>query len=252
MRRHRVIVTLIAAMVLMPATAPAQSPYKLPPAEIVAILDAPQPPRVVLSPARDAMLLIESQAYPPIADLAEPMLRLAGVRINPRLGALQRLMPIKGLSVRPSDGSPARRIALPPGALVQWPIWSNDGKRIAFLLDGRDGVELWVADAATGRARSIAGVRINDVLAEAGPSARPRDNDAGAPYRLAERQSPSPGEAGAAGPRPGAGRSACAGRPERAGDLRPPQPDAYVPGPARQPARRGAFSALRHQPARQG
>ena len=182
MRRHRVIVTLIAAMVLMPATAPAQTPYKLPPAEIVAILDAPQPPRVVLSPARDAMLLVESQPYPPIADLAEPMLRLAGVRINPRLGALQRLMHIKGLSVRSFDGSPARRIALPPGASVQWPIWSNDGKRIAFLLDGQDGVELWVADAATGRARPIAGVRINDVLAESSMYAVLRGDDSGAPY----------------------------------------------------------------------
>jgi dipeptidyl aminopeptidase/acylaminoacyl peptidase len=172
----RTFLAMAATVGVLAGTAPGQTPYKLPPAEIAAILDAPPPPRVMLSPARDAMLLVEYKIYPSIEELAEPVLRLAGVRINPRLGSSQRLMHTTDLSVQPLEGSPARRIVLPEGASVQSPTWSNDGKRIAFTRDAQDGVELWIADAATGRARAIAGVRINDVLAQGAPFAWLRDN----------------------------------------------------------------------------
>ena len=74
----------------------------------------------------------------------------------------------------PTPGSPSsrstvlprRRIEIPEGASIQGPTWSHDGKRIAFARDLEDGVELWIADAATGRAKPIAGARLNDVLAD--------------------------------------------------------------------------------------
>ena len=116
---------------------------------------------------------------------------------------------------------PPRRIELPDGATIQSPTWSHDGKRIAFARDVEDGVELWIADAATGRARAIAGVRINDVLA-GGHSPGRATIDTCCPCsspRAAGRHRHAPG----------------AGRPQRAGDRRPPQPDAHLPGPARQP-----------------
>ncbi len=37
-----------------------------------------------LNPAGDALALFTPLRYPPLADLAQPMLPLAGVRINPR------------------------------------------------------------------------------------------------------------------------------------------------------------------------
>src|SRR6516165_6140663 len=107
MRRWRAFLTVATMMGLMGGTAPGQTPYKLPPPEITAILDAPPPPRVVLSPRRDAILLVQSRMYPSIEELAEPILRLGGVRINPRLGAAQRLISATGLSIQALDGSPA-------------------------------------------------------------------------------------------------------------------------------------------------
>ncbi len=121
-------------------------------------------PAGVVSPTRDTLLLVDVQPYPSIEVLAEPILRLAGVRINPRVGGLQRMVHYTGMTIQPLDGSPARRIALPQGASIQRPEWSYDGKKIAFARDVDDGVELWVADAATGQARPIAGARLNDVL----------------------------------------------------------------------------------------
>ena len=141
----------------------AQTPYKLPSKDVVAILDAPPPPLTIVSPTRDNLLLIEIQPYPSIEAVAEPILRLAGLRINPRVGGLQHLVHFTGLSLQPLDGSPARP-GLPQGASIHRPEWSYDGKKVAFARDVDDGVELWIADTATGQSRPIAGVRLRDVL----------------------------------------------------------------------------------------
>jgi hypothetical protein len=85
MKLYRVFSLLIlAAMMVAPAVA--QTPYKLPPNDVVAILDAPPSPVAIESPTRDALLFVEIRPYPSIAMLAEPVLRLAGVRINPQAG----------------------------------------------------------------------------------------------------------------------------------------------------------------------
>ena len=154
---------LLTVVVMSPESAPGQTPYKQPPADVVAILDAPAPPLAIDSPTRDALLLVDVKPYPSIEVLAEPVLRLAGVRINPRMGS-QRTVQFTGMTIRPLDNSAARRIQLPEGASIQRPHWSNDGKRIAFGRDLDTHVELWVADAATGQAKPIPGANLNNVL----------------------------------------------------------------------------------------
>jgi dipeptidyl aminopeptidase/acylaminoacyl peptidase len=155
---------ILAAILVAPAVG--QTPYKLPPKDVVAILDAPPPPMALESPTRDALLLVEVRPYPSIAVLAEPVLRLAGLRINPRVGCAQRTIQHTGLSVQPLDGAPARRIELPQGSSIDAPRWSHDGKKIAFARDRDNQVELWTADAAAGQAKPIPGVQLNDVLSK--------------------------------------------------------------------------------------
>jgi dipeptidyl aminopeptidase/acylaminoacyl peptidase len=157
---------LIALAVVSSESAFGQTPYKRPPADVVAILDAPPPPLAIDSPTRTALLLVDVSPYPTIEVLAEPLLRLAGVRINPRIGCSQRIGQYTGITIQPLDGSPARRVALPANASIQRPRWSNDGKRIAFAYDRDDRVELWIADAATGQAKPIEGANLNDVLVD--------------------------------------------------------------------------------------
>ena len=98
---------LVCIASLCAGSVSAQTPYKLPPKDVVAILDAPPPPLRELSPTREALLQVEVQANPSIEVVAQPILRIAGLRINPRLGALQRLVQYTGLSILPLDGSPA-------------------------------------------------------------------------------------------------------------------------------------------------
>ena len=57
--------------------------YQKPPQDILDILDAPAFPQASVSPSKDKVALLTPVTYPPISDLAQPMLRLAGLRINP-------------------------------------------------------------------------------------------------------------------------------------------------------------------------
>src|SRR6266536_6535263 len=155
---------LIIVLLAISAAAFSETAYKLPPKEITRIIDTEPPPEAVVSPSRDAMLLVDYEGYPPIAFVSQPILRLAGMRISPRTASRQRLRRFTGISIRRLDGSSARRILLPEGARIGLPVWSHDGKRLAFTRDVADGVELWTAEASTGNARAVAAVRLNDVL----------------------------------------------------------------------------------------
>ena len=137
--------------------------YAQPPAPIPQILDTPPPPTPSINPKRDTIALLGRANLPPIAELAEPMLQLAGYRINPRNNgpANSRIAWLNALSFQPVAGGPARVVALPRNARFTAPAWSPDGSKLAFLADTPTGLELWVADAATARARRLTGPTVN-------------------------------------------------------------------------------------------
>ncbi|HZV83911.1 MAG TPA: S9 family peptidase, partial [Brevundimonas sp.] len=116
--------------------------YQQPPAPIAAILGSKPTPTASLSPDRSTIALFERANLPPIAELAEPMLRLAGYRINPRNNgpANSRVNWLTGLSFQPVAGGAARTVALPAGARFMSPSWSPDGKTVAFLMDAPSGL----------------------------------------------------------------------------------------------------------------
>src|SRR5512143_2987920 len=83
-------VALAFAVALPAANAAGQAPYKLPPREIVDILDAPPIPSAIISPDKQYLLLVEMPSLPPVAEVGQPMLRLAGLRINPHTNGSAR------------------------------------------------------------------------------------------------------------------------------------------------------------------
>jgi dipeptidyl aminopeptidase/acylaminoacyl peptidase len=158
----KILLVVLSLVVVLGVSA--QTPYKLPPKEVVDIIDAPPTPRVVMNPTRDAMLLIEYKPQPSIALLSQPYYRIAGLRINPDLNARQRINQDVGLVVKWVADNKEVRIKLPDGAMIGNPSWSNDGSKIAFTRDRDNGAELWVADSKSGVAKAIANIRVNDVL----------------------------------------------------------------------------------------
>jgi dipeptidyl aminopeptidase/acylaminoacyl peptidase len=150
------ILTLFAAAGLT-----AQEPYKTPPQVIVDILDTPPLPVANVSPDRRWLLLLEQRSMPTIAELAQPMLRLAGNRINPRTNGPQLPGPITGLVLkRVADGS-ERRIAVPTPAALSFVSWSPDSRMVAFVQTRDSGLALWIADPATGQTRALTGPILN-------------------------------------------------------------------------------------------
>src|SRR5262249_62220638 len=89
MRPRAAFLALLGAVAVVldvsPAAAQAEvSGYDKPPQYILDVLHAPPPPNPFVSPTNDRILLVSWVWYPPIAQVAEPFLKLAGVRVEPR------------------------------------------------------------------------------------------------------------------------------------------------------------------------
>jgi len=143
------------------AIACAQSAYKKPPEAILKVLNAPATPVANVNPPRTHLVLLSPDRYPPIAEMAEPMLRLAGMRINPRNnGPRGGFTYFKAETI---DLSTLRRtpLAIPAGAKVGSPQWSPDGKTAAVLAYFGDRIEVMILTAATGALKALPGIRAN-------------------------------------------------------------------------------------------
>jgi len=154
--------TLLAAAALLagPAAAqdrPAAAGYLTPPAPIQQILDTPPTPGVSVAPGRRTLALLGRENLPTIAELSEPWLALAGYRINPRSNgpASSRVGFLNAITFQEVEGGARREVRLPAGARLSFTQWSPDGSRLAFGVFTEAGIELWVAEAATGQARRL-------------------------------------------------------------------------------------------------
>lgn len=154
---------LAATPALGQGTAATPSRYMTPPAPIAQILDAPPTPLPSVSPRRDTVALFGRANLPPIAELAEPDLKLAGYRINPRNNgaANSRIAWLNQISFQNVSTGAERKVALPAGTRFTSPSWAPDGSRVAFLVDRPDRLELWVAEAASGAARRVGPFAVN-------------------------------------------------------------------------------------------
>ena len=146
------------------AQAPAASGYRLPPKVIVDILDAPPPPDVYLSPARDVVAVLDLAPMPTIAELSRPMLRLAGLRIDPKTNGRHRTRTARGLTLKAVADGATRAVTLPSNPALTWIGFSADGTRFAFAHTRDASIELWLGDSVSGRARVIDGLALNGVF----------------------------------------------------------------------------------------
>lgn len=158
------VTSLVGATARDASAQSAASGYQVPPKVIVDILDAPPPPTVEVSPTNDVIALLERASMPTIAELSQPMLRIAGRRINPRTNGPHRAQTSRSILLKViADGS-ERKVTLPPNPALSWVGFSPDGKRFAFTQTRESGIELWIGDTATGQARSASTAQLNAAL----------------------------------------------------------------------------------------
>src|SRR5258707_15292053 len=129
---RRVLGSVFVTILVFFAPLRAQEPYLKPPAVVEKILDAPQLPALIPSPDSKSVLLAEPTAAPSIADMAQPMLRLAGLRINPNTNGPHQPLGFRGLVLRDLASSTERRLAPPGGAPIPRPPSSPHGRFTRF------------------------------------------------------------------------------------------------------------------------
>src|SRR6476646_9216757 len=127
--------------------------YVLPPKAIVDAFDAEPLPQTMLSPNKQVVALTKARTYPTIAELAQPMYRLAGSRINPKTNGPFRASGLPGtgvysITLKKIDGGAETAVTMPPQPRVSNVKFSPDGSRLAFLQTKDSGIELWIADTA--------------------------------------------------------------------------------------------------------
>jgi dipeptidyl aminopeptidase/acylaminoacyl peptidase len=141
--------------------------YQKAPQPISDILNARPTPLVQVSPDGKWLLAADRLPYPPVSDLAQPMLRLAGLRINPATNGRHHPPRLIALTLIEIATGKSRKIAgLPANPYLGALDWSPDGTRIAFTNTTSECIELWVGDVDSAKASKLEGIKVSAILGD--------------------------------------------------------------------------------------
>jgi dipeptidyl aminopeptidase/acylaminoacyl peptidase len=137
-----------------------QEGYAMPPAALAEAVTAPRNQNVSLaslSPSRAWYLNEIGDGPVSIAVMSKPFHELGGLFVDFRANR-SRALTIRnnvGLQfISPVDGA-KRTVQLQAGSRISNATWSPDGNNVAFFMHTNDATHIWVADAATARARQL-------------------------------------------------------------------------------------------------
>ena len=140
-------------------------PYQTPPKAIANLIDAAPTPAARLSPSGEIMLLLDRPNLPSIEEVAQEELRLAGIRINPKTNGSSRSYHYYGMTIKPiKEKKEITVTGLPPNAKIENISWSPDGSKVAFTNTLTNGIELWLLDIASAKAKRLTDAIINDAM----------------------------------------------------------------------------------------
>ncbi len=152
----QIFCALAAVTIGFAQPAATQDSYKLPPKEVVELLDAAVTPSVRPSPDAQWLLLVERPPLPSIADVTRPWIGLAGLRVDPKAHALQEIGFDSALTLQSLDGKTVKKLELPANARIQGVDWSHNSRSLWIEVRIDDGVELWACDVASAKPKRVA------------------------------------------------------------------------------------------------
>lgn len=147
--------------------------YQEPPKALIDLVDTRPTPNVQVSPkdkeGRQWLLIEAVSGLPSVADLAQPELRLAGLRFNPRTNGPSRGRYITSLRLQALPGGAERVVSgVPENAKIRFTAWSPDARNVYFVNVSDDprqgGLTLWILDVASASAKQLPGITLNGVF----------------------------------------------------------------------------------------
>ncbi|WP_333864183.1 hypothetical protein, partial [Chitinophaga sp.] len=152
----RISLLVVALLAGSAAFAQDNLTYQRPPAVIEELLLAKPTPSVSLSRSGEWMILAEKNPFPSVAELAEPELRIAGLRLNPRNYGPSRSSSSASLRLKhlPS-GTESGINGLPQPARISYVTWSPDSRQVAFLQTEDSRIDLYLLDVESKQAVKV-------------------------------------------------------------------------------------------------
>src|SRR5580698_58013 len=161
---------LLLTLLVMAAAVRAQNTgYRLPPKDIADLLLAKPTPLISVDDKGEWMLVIGRNSYPSVEELAQPELRIAGLRFNPNNFSPSRQNFISDLSLKNLRTGKEYKIQGLPVPLMAGNIsWSPGESKIAFTNTTTRQVDLYIIDIATQHASKVNTTPLNTILGNAG------------------------------------------------------------------------------------
>jgi dipeptidyl aminopeptidase/acylaminoacyl peptidase len=161
MRKLFLFICLVSSSCIFSQTS---SGYQLPPKDIQDLLLAKPTPNVSVDNKGEWMLFSQSNSYPSVEELAQPELRIAGLRIDPNNFAPSRQNFINNIWLKNiSTGKEYKISGLPANMFIGNLSWSPNDKKIAFTQTNDNRVDLYVVDVATQKAMKVNKQPLNSI-----------------------------------------------------------------------------------------
>jgi len=156
---------LLALLVFAAALQAQNTGYQLPPKDIADLLLAKPTPFINVDDKGIWMLVIGRNSYPSVEELAQPELRIAGLRFNPNNFSPSRQNFISDLSLKNlRTGKEYKIEGLPTPLMAGNVSWNPGENKIAFTNTTNRQVDLYIIDLATQHASKVNGSPLNTIL----------------------------------------------------------------------------------------
>lgn len=160
------LVLVLLGFILSPSFS--QTTYQTPPQSIADLFNAQPTPSVSFNKDGSIMMILERAGAPSIEDLAQPELRIAGIRINPAISGQSRAGSFHNIKIKKTrSGEEIQIKGLPNNPKMSGFSLSQNEKYLAFTNTEATGISLWVVDLATYEAKKLTDPIVNQVFGNA-------------------------------------------------------------------------------------
>lgn len=167
MENNMKTILFLLLVVSIPVLSQDDFSYKTPPKEIENLVMTKPSPTVSVDSKGEWLLLMERSSFPSIEELAEPELRIAGVRINPENFGPSRSYSVNGFRLKNIKSGQISEISgLPENLKASSIQWSPSESKIAFINSSSTAITLWIIDVQTQSCKQLTTDAVNAVIGE--------------------------------------------------------------------------------------